>query len=49
MFLKLFDEIYFKNILINQQNQIGELLPKVEIIHLLNNVNNVNQKILILI
>lgn len=44
MFLKLLDENKeFKNILIKQQNQIGELLPKVGNNNV-NNVNNVNQK-----
>ena len=44
MFLKLLDENKeFKNILIKQQNQIGELIPKVGNNNV-NNVNNVNQK-----
>ncbi len=44
MFLKLLDENKeFKNMLIKQQNQIGELIPKVGNNNV-NNVNNVNQK-----
>ena len=44
MFLKLLDENKeFKNILIKQQNQIGELIPKVGNNNV-NNINNVNQK-----
>lgn len=44
MFLKLLDENKeFKNMLIKQQNQIGELIPKVGNNNV-NNINNVNQK-----
>ena len=45
MFFKLLDENKeFKDILIKQQNQIGELLPKIGH-NTFNNVNNVSQKL----
>ena len=46
MFFKLLEENKeFKDILINQQNQIGELIPKVGNYNTVNTVNNVNQKL----
>ena len=46
MFFQLLDENKeFKTILINQQKQIGELIPKIGSNNTINNVNNVKQKL----